>query len=119
MHLLKGLMPTGSGFGCRANNQLSVLNLQIDVSVQMTLLDDRFRNPDALGVADSHDTSFHGDVLRCLAELWCNYIGATSSVKDSPPPYSLTPSVGSTFIHMSPPQRAIPAATSNDAVHPQ
>jgi hypothetical protein len=48
MHLREGFIPTGARFGCRANDQLPLLNFQIDGSVQVALLNDGFRNPDAL-----------------------------------------------------------------------
>jgi hypothetical protein len=48
MHLCESLVPAGAGFGRRANDQLPLLDLQIDGSVQMALLNDGFRNPDAL-----------------------------------------------------------------------
>jgi hypothetical protein len=46
MHLREGFVPPGARFGCRANDQLPLLDFQIDGSVQVALLNDGFRNPD-------------------------------------------------------------------------
>jgi hypothetical protein len=59
MHLLEGLVPVGPYFGSRSNEQLSLLNDEIDRSVQLTLLNDGFGNPDPLGISDSHDVCLH------------------------------------------------------------
>jgi hypothetical protein len=59
MHLLEGLVPAGSCFGSRPNEQLSLFNNEIDCSVQLTLLNDGFGNPDPLGISDSHDVCLH------------------------------------------------------------
>jgi hypothetical protein len=48
MHLREGFVPPGARFGCRANHQLPLLDFQIDGSVQVALLNDGFRNLDAL-----------------------------------------------------------------------
>jgi hypothetical protein len=48
MHLLEGFVPPGARLSCRANNQLPLLDFQIDGSMQVALLNDGFRNPDAL-----------------------------------------------------------------------
>jgi len=48
MHLCEGVVPPGAWFGSRTNDQLSLLDLQIDSSMQVALLNDRFWNPDAL-----------------------------------------------------------------------
>jgi hypothetical protein len=38
---------------------LPLLDFQIDGSMQVTLLDDGFLNPDALRIPDSYDARFH------------------------------------------------------------
>ncbi|MBH0203606.1 MAG: hypothetical protein HP496_15225 [Nitrospira sp.] len=48
MHLREGFVPAGARFGCRANDQLALLDFKIDSSVQVALLNDGFWNPDAL-----------------------------------------------------------------------
>jgi hypothetical protein len=48
MHLLEGFVPSGAWLGCRANDQLLLVDLQIDSSMQVALLNDGFRNPDPL-----------------------------------------------------------------------
>ncbi len=74
MHLFEGLVPTGSGFGSRPDEQLALLNNEIDLSVQLTLLNDGFGNPDPLGVSDSYDVRFHFSTLALMVSVECNYI---------------------------------------------
>jgi hypothetical protein len=74
MHLFEGLVPTGPGFGSRPDEQLSLLNNEVNRSVQLTLLDDGFGNPDPLGVSDSYDVRFHFSTLALMVSVECNYI---------------------------------------------
>jgi len=74
MHLFEGLVPTGPGFGSRPNEQLSLLNNEIDRSVQLTLLNDGFGNPNPLRVSDSYDVRFHFFTLVLMVSVECNYI---------------------------------------------
>ena len=74
MHLFEGLVPTGPGFGSRPDEQLSLLNNEIDRSVQLTLLNDGFGNPDPLRVSDSYDVRFHFSTLALMVSVECNYI---------------------------------------------
>ncbi len=66
----KRLMPGGVRLGCRANDQLSLLNVYINVSLQVKLLNHGFRNPDAMGLADPRTTSIQYNVLRCFLNAW-------------------------------------------------
>jgi hypothetical protein len=59
MHLREGFIPSGAGFGCRANDQLALLDFKIDGSMQVALLNDGFRNSDALRIPDSYHACFH------------------------------------------------------------
>jgi hypothetical protein len=74
MHLFEGQVPAGPGFGSRPDEQLSLLNNEIDLSVQLTLLNDGFGNPDPLGVSDSYDVRFHCSTLALMVSIECNYI---------------------------------------------
>jgi hypothetical protein len=74
MHLFEGLVPTGPGFGSRPDEQLSLLNNEIDRSVQLTLLNDGFGNPDPPRVSDSYDVRFHLFTLAPMVSVECNYI---------------------------------------------
>ena len=74
MHLFEGLVPTGPGFGSRPDEQLSLLNNEIDRSVQLTLLNDGFGNSDPLGISDSYDVRFHFFTLDLMVSVECNYI---------------------------------------------
>jgi hypothetical protein len=74
MHLFEGLVPAGPGFGRRPDKQLSLLNNEVNRSVQLTLLDDGFGNPDPLGVSDSYDVRFHFSTLALMVSVECNYI---------------------------------------------
>jgi hypothetical protein len=66
MQLLEGLAPTDARFSSRSNDQLPLLDFQIDRSMQVTLFNDGFWNPDALGISDSHNPCFHCDLLHYL-----------------------------------------------------
>jgi hypothetical protein len=66
MHLFEGLVPAGPGFGRRPDEQLSLLNNEVNRSVQLTLLNDGFGNPDPLGVSDSYDVRFHFSTLALM-----------------------------------------------------
>ena len=59
MHLGESFIPAGAGFGCRSNDQLALLDFKIDGSVQVALLNDGFRNSDALRIPDSYHACFH------------------------------------------------------------
>ena len=74
MHLLKGLVPAGPCFGSRPDEQLPLLNNEIDRTVQLTLLNDGFGNPDPLGISDSYDVRFHFFMLALMVSTECNYI---------------------------------------------
>ena len=74
MHLFEGLVPAGTGFGRRPDEQLSLLNDEIDRSVQLTLLNDGLGNPDPLRVSDSYDLRFHFFTLALMVFIECNYI---------------------------------------------
>jgi hypothetical protein len=74
MHLLEGLVPAGPCFGSRPNEQLPLLNDEIDRSVQLTLLNDGFGNPDPFGVSDSNDVCFHLFFLALMMYGPCSYI---------------------------------------------
>jgi hypothetical protein len=66
MHLFEGLVPTGPGFGSRPDKQLSLLNNEVNRSVQLTLLDDEFGNPDPFGGSDSYEVRFHFFTLALM-----------------------------------------------------
>jgi hypothetical protein len=74
MHLFEGLVPASPGFGRRTDEQLSLLNNEIDFSVQLTLLNDGLGNPDPLRVSDSYDVGFHFVTLALMVFVECNYI---------------------------------------------
>jgi hypothetical protein len=59
VHLLEGLVPPNPCFGSRPNDQLSLLNNEIDCSVQLALLNDGFGNPNPPGISNSHDMGLH------------------------------------------------------------
>jgi hypothetical protein len=92
MHLFEGLVPTGPGFCSRPDKQLSLLNNEVNRSVQLTLLDDEFWNPDPFGGSDSYDdVRFHFFTLAlmvsesvitlCLYELSTQeYLALSTSV---------------------------------------
>ena len=69
MHLFEGLVPTGPGFGRRPDEQLSLLNNEVNRSVQLTLLDDGFGYPDPLGISDSYDVRFHLFTLALMVSI--------------------------------------------------
>ena len=75
MHLLEGLVPAGSCLSSRPNEQLSLLNNEIDRSVQLTLLNDGFRNSDSFRIPDSYDVCLHLFLLLTpMIYSSCNYI---------------------------------------------
>ena len=74
MHLLECLVPAGPCFGSRPDEQLPLLNNEIDCSVQLTLLNDGFGNPDPLRISDSYDVRFHFFMLARMVSAECNYI---------------------------------------------
>jgi hypothetical protein len=59
MHLFEGLVPPDPCFGSRSNDQLSLLNNEIDCSMQLTLFNDGFGNPNPPGISNSHDICLH------------------------------------------------------------
>jgi hypothetical protein len=83
MHLFEGLVPTGPGFGSRPDEQLSLLNNEVDRSVQLTLLNDGFGNPNTLRVSDSYDTRFHFFTLVLMVSVECNYIVPIQAVNSN------------------------------------
>ena len=64
MHLCKRLTPVGSRLRRRPDDQLPLLDLELDGAVQMALLDDGFRKPDASGIPDSYYSRFHRPSLQ-------------------------------------------------------
>ena len=59
MHVFKGLVPARSRFGRGSHNQLSLLHDEVNVSMQLALFKDGFRNSNPSGIADSYDMRFH------------------------------------------------------------
>jgi len=66
MHLFKCFAPTSTRFRGRSYDQLPLLDFQIDGTVQVTLLDDGFWNPDPSGIPDLHDARLHFSLLRAM-----------------------------------------------------
>jgi len=101
VHLLKGLIPASPCFRCRANDQLALLDFKIDRSVQVTLLNDGFRNPDTPEIADAHDARFHPPSYNNITSLRCHYIGITSPVERNRPNETAPSWLWSILTHLS------------------
>jgi hypothetical protein len=64
MHQCKRLIPICPRLRCRPDDQLPLLDLELDGAMQMALLDDGFRKPDAPGIPDSYHACFHRTSLQ-------------------------------------------------------
>jgi hypothetical protein len=60
MQLAGGGSPAGPRTARRGNHDLTGLGAKLDIAGQSRLLEERFGNADALGIADGNDTGLDG-----------------------------------------------------------